>query len=104
MAWLTAVAEPVVAPRLANLALGAVASHVASLATDATDDTGREVLLLGAIVLAMTDLTAVLAGLVFVVAKSTVEGGELTELVTLEFVLTFRNGGSLRMLVMIRAD
>jgi hypothetical protein len=85
----------VVAPRLANLAIGTIASHMSSLTTDAADDAGREVLLLGAVVLAMTDLTTVLAGLVFVISKGTVEGGKLTELVALEFVLAFGNRGSL---------
>jgi len=95
LAWLATVAETVVvAPGLANLALGAVASHVASLSTDTANDAGREVLLLRAVVLAMTDLTTVLAGLVLVVAEGTVEGGKLTELVALEFVLTFGDGGS----------
>jgi hypothetical protein len=42
----------------------------------------------------MTNLTTVLAGLVLVVAKGTVEGGKLTELVALEFVLAFRDRSS----------
>jgi hypothetical protein len=97
-ATLTAVAiakAVVVAPRLADLAIGTVASHMSSLATDTADDAGREVLLLWAIVLAMSDFTAVLAGLVLIVSEGTVEGGKLAELVALEFVLAFRNGGSL---------
>lgn len=99
---LTAVAESVVvAPGLADLAFGTVASHVTSLATDATDDAGREVLLLRAIVLAMTNLSTVLTGLVLVVAKGTVEGGELSELVALEFVLTFGDGCSLKLLLVL---
>jgi hypothetical protein len=72
-----------------------------SLTTDATDDAGREVLLLGAVVLAMANLSAVLAGLVLVVAKGTVEGGKLTKLVALEFVLAFRDRSSLLMLVRV---
>ncbi len=63
--------------------------------TDATDDAGSVVLLLRAVVLAVTDLATVLASLVFVVSKGTVECGEFSELVTLEFVLTFRNRRSL---------
>ena len=59
--------------------------------TDATDDAGSVVLLLRAVVLAMTDLATVLASLVLVVSEGTVEGGEFSELVTLEFVLTFGN-------------
>lgn len=47
----------VVAPVAASLAVGTIASHVSSIATDATDDVGSEVALLGAIVLAVTDLT-----------------------------------------------
>jgi hypothetical protein len=81
----------VVAPRLADLAVGTVASHMPSLTTDTTDDAGREVLFLGTVVLAMTNLTAVLAGLVLVVSKGTVESCKLTELVALEFVLAFGN-------------
>jgi hypothetical protein len=97
---LTAVAETVVvAPGLTNLAIGTVASHVSSLTTDTAYDASREVLLLRAVVLTMTDLTAVLASLVLVVTKGTVEGGELTELVALEFVLAFGDRGSLELLV-----
>jgi hypothetical protein len=81
----------VVAPRLADLAVGTIASHMSSLTTDTADDTSSEVLLLGTVVLAMTDLTTVLAGLVLVVSKGTVKSGKLTELVALEFVLAFRN-------------
>lgn len=66
-----------------------------SLTTDTADDAGREVLLLWAVVFAVTDFTTVLAGLVLVVSKRTVEGGKLTKLVALEFVLSLRNGGSL---------
>jgi hypothetical protein len=66
------------------------------LTTDTADDACGEVLLLRAVVLAVTDFTTVLAGLVLVVAERTVERGKLTELVSLEFVLAFRNGsGSL---------
>jgi len=72
---------------------------VTSLTADAADDAGREVLFLRAVVLAMTNLTAVLAGLVLVVAEGTIEGGKFTKLVALEFVLTFRDGSSLQVLV-----
>jgi aconitase B len=72
---------------------------VTRVTTDATDDTGSVVLLLRAVVLAVADLATVLASLVLVVSEGTVEGGELSELVTLEFVLTFRNGCSLNLLV-----
>jgi hypothetical protein len=94
--WLTAIGEAVVvAPGLSNFAVGTIASHVTSLTTDAADDAGRKVLFLRAVVLAMTDLTAVLAGLVLVVAKGTVEGSKLTKLVALKFVLALRDGSSL---------
>ena len=73
-----------------------VASHVTSTAADATDDVGGEVALLGAVVLAMTDAAAVLANLVLVVAKSTVEGGELAQLVTLVVVLTLGSRSCLK--------
>jgi hypothetical protein len=79
---------------------------VASIATNTTDDIGGEIALLRAVVLAVSDLTTcdivrihgkeetmlreltVLASLVLIVAESTVEGGQFTKLVTLEFVLT----------------
>jgi hypothetical protein len=94
--WRIAIGSAIiVAPGLADLAIGTVASHVTSLTTDTADDARREVLLLRAVVLAMADFSAVLAGLVLVVTKGTVERGELTELVALEFVLTFGNGGGL---------
>lgn len=44
-----------------------------SIATDTADDVGGEVALLGTIVLAMTNLSTVLASLILVVTKSTVE-------------------------------
>jgi hypothetical protein len=88
----------VIAPGLSHLAIGTVTSHMSSLTTDTADNAGREVLLLWAIVLAMTNFTAVLASLILVVSKGTVQGGELTELVALEFILTFGNGGSLEMI------
>jgi hypothetical protein len=43
----------------------------------------------------MTNLTAVLAGLVLVIAQSTVESSEFAELVALQFVLAFGNRRSL---------
>lgn len=69
---------------------------MSSLATDTADNASGKVLLLRAIVFAMTDFTTVLACLVLVVAESSVECGELTELVALEFVLTFWNRCSLK--------
>jgi hypothetical protein len=41
----------------ATLSLGTVASHMASIPTNATDDVGGEVALLRTVVLAMTDLS-----------------------------------------------
>jgi hypothetical protein len=52
------VARNLVASLTATLAVGAVASHVTSVTTDAADDVGGEVALLGAVILAMTDLAA----------------------------------------------
>jgi hypothetical protein len=65
-----------------------------SVATDATDNARSVVLFLRAVVLAVTDLATVLASLVLVVSEGTVECGEFSELVSLEFVLAFRNGRS----------
>lgn len=69
---------------------------MAGVATNAADDAGGEILLLGTVILAMADLTTVLTGLVLVVTERSVEGGELTKLVALEFVLALRNRGSLQ--------
>jgi len=86
----------VVAPVTASLAIGTIAGHVASVATNATDNVGGEVALLGTVVLAMSDLTTVLASLVLVITESTVESRQLTKLVALELILTFGDGsGSL---------
>jgi len=68
---------------------------VTSIATDATDDAGSVVLLLGTVKFAMADLAAVLASLVLIVTQCPVQGRELTELVTLELILPFRYGSSL---------
>ena len=66
-----------------------------SVTADTTDDVGSVVLSVRAVVLAVADFTTVLASLVLVVTQGTVERGELTQLVALELVLAFRNGGSL---------
>lgn len=68
---------------------------MASVTTDTADDVGSVVLALGAVVFAVTNLTTVLASLVLVVTKSTVEGSELTKLVALQLVLAFGDGSSL---------
>lgn len=85
----------IVAPVGASLPVRTIAGHVACIATNAADDVGSVVLLLWAVVLAVANLTAVLAGLVLVITEGTVEGSQLTQLVTLEFVLSFGNGGGL---------
>lgn len=86
----------VVAPGLTDLALWTITSHMTSLSTDAADDAGSEVLLLWAVVFAVTDFTAILTSLVLVVTKGTVEGSKFTKLVSLQFVLTLGDGGSLK--------
>lgn len=68
---------------------------MACVTTNSADDAGSKVLSLGTIVLAMPNLSTVLTSLVFIISKSTVEGGQLSKLVTLEFVLTFRDRSSL---------
>jgi hypothetical protein len=67
---------------------------MASIATNATDDVGGKVTLLGTVVLAMSDLATVLASLVFIIPEGTVESSQLPQLVSLEFVLAFGNRGS----------
>jgi hypothetical protein len=66
-----------------------------SVATDTANNVGSEVLGVRAVVLAVTNFAAVLASLVLVVTKGTVERGEFTQLVSLELVLAFGDGGSL---------
>ena len=82
-----------------------------SIATDATNDVGGKVSLFGTVVLSVADLTTysmlarvqmgennaltVLASLVLIITKSTVESSQLTKLVPLELVLTFGDRGSL---------
>lgn len=70
-----------------------------SIATHATDDVGGEVSLLGAVVLAMSNFATVLASLVLVVAKGSVEGGQFAELVSFESVLALGNRSSLKIAV-----
>lgn len=62
---------------------------MASVTAHATDDVRSDVTLVRAIVLSVAELSAVLAGLVLVVTEGTVQGGELSKLATLEFVLSF---------------
>lgn len=83
-----------IAAEVTALAIWTVASHVTSITADATDDISSKVALLRTIVFPVANLAAVLAGLVFVVTKSTVECGKLTKLIALQFVLAFWYGGS----------
>lgn len=86
----------VVAPTSTTLSIRAVTSHVTGVAADTADDASGEVLLLGAVILAMANLAAILACLVLIVTKCTVESCKLTKLVALQLVLAFRNRGSLK--------
>lgn len=85
-----------IAPVLATSAVRAVASHMSSITTHATDDVGGEIALLWTVVLAVADLAAVLACLILIVSKGAVQGSEFAELIALKFVLAFWDGGSLR--------
>ncbi len=62
-----------------------------------TENVSREILLFRAFVFAVTDFTTILAKLVFVVTKSTVQRSEFSKLIALVIVLTFRRGCSLTM-------
>ena len=64
-----------------------VTSHVTCATTDTTDNVRCEVTLLWTVILAVTDTTAVLADLVFIIAQSTVERSKFTELVPLVVIL-----------------
>lgn len=81
----------VVAPTSTALAIRAIASHVACVTADTADDAGSVVLLLRAVVLAVSNLATVLASLVFIIAERSVQGSKLTELVALQLVLAFGN-------------
>ena len=78
-----------------NIPIRTISSHVPSIPANTTDDVGSEVLLLGAVVLSMTNLSTVLACLVLIVTKSTVKSSKFTELIALELILSFGNGGGL---------
>jgi hypothetical protein len=67
---------------------------MSSISTDSADNVRSEVTLLGTIVLSVTNLTTVLAGLILVVAKSTVKSSKLTQLIALELILSFWDGCS----------
>lgn len=97
-------ATVVIAPVLSASPVGTVTSHMSSLATDTTNDAGSVVLFLRAVVLAMSDLAAVLAGLVLIVSEGTVERGKLTELVALQLVLAFGDGSSLNLISHVQLE
>jgi hypothetical protein len=77
------------------LSVWAVTGHVSSITTSAANYARSVVLLLGTVILAVADLTAVLASLVLVVTEGTVQGSKLAQLVALQFVLSFGDRGSL---------
>jgi hypothetical protein len=63
---------------------------VSSAATHTANDVSSEVTLLRAVVFAVADATTILADLVLVVTKRTVESRQLTKLVALVVILAFR--------------
>lgn len=65
------------------------------VATNTTDDVGSEVTLLRAIVLSVSNLSTVLACLVLVISKGTVESSKFTKLVAFQLVLALWNRCSL---------
>lgn len=81
----------IVAPARAPLPVGTITSHMAGVTADTADDASSVVLLLGTVVLAMSNLPAVLACLVLVVAESSVQRSKLAQLVTLQLVLALGN-------------
>lgn len=68
---------------------------MAGATAEMTDDVGGEVLVFGAVILAMTETTAVLADLVLVVTEGTVECSELAKLIAFVVVFTFGSRRSL---------
>lgn len=88
----------IVAPAGTLLTIRTVTGHVPSVTTNATNDTSGVVLLLRTVVLAVADLAAILASLVLVISKGTVQRGQLTQLVALELVLAFGDGSGLELL------
>ncbi len=85
---------------------------MACIATNTTDDIGSEIALFRAVIFAMADLTTclifsvcseqswvfaltILASLILIITKRTVESSKLTELIALQLVLTFGDGGGL---------
>lgn len=72
---------------------------MACITANTADDARCVILLLGTVVLAVSNLAAVLARLVLVVTQRSVESGKFSELVSLKFILDFWGGGRLRLLV-----
>lgn len=68
---------------------------MASIAAGAANDVRSKVTLLGTVIFTVTDTTAVLANLIFVVAERTVQRSKFAKLVALVVVLTFGGGSSL---------
>ena len=62
---------------------------------DTTDDVSSKVALLRALILPVTDVAAILAHLILIISKSSVESGEFTELVAFVIVLAFGRGSGL---------
>ena len=62
---------------------------------DTADDVRCVVALLGTVVLAMAHVATVLADLVLIVTKGTIQRGQLSQLVALVVVFTFRCGSGL---------
>jgi hypothetical protein len=69
---------------------------VSSAATHTANDVSSEVTLLRAVVFAVTDATTILADLVFVVTKRTIERRQLAKLVALVVILALRCRSSLK--------
>lgn len=68
---------------------GTIARHMARTPADTTDDVGSEVALFRAVVLAMSNTTAVLADLVLIVSEGSVKSCQLAQLITLMIILAF---------------
>lgn len=85
----------VVPPISSPLTIRTISRHVSCVTTDTTDDVGSEVALLGTLVPTMADLATVLTRLILVVTESTVQRGKFTQLVPLQFILSFGDRCSL---------
>jgi hypothetical protein len=70
--------------------LGTISSHVTGTTANATNDVGSKVTMFRTIVFPMTDVSTVLAELIFVVAKCAVEGSEFTKLVAFVIIFALR--------------